>query len=62
MTERLKADVVVGGAGPVGLTLAMDLTWRGVDLIVLESRAQDEPPRVEKYGAVERHDPKSRRD
>lgn len=46
MTERLKADVVVVGAGPVGLTLAMDLAWRGIDVVVLESRAQGEPPSV----------------
>ena len=39
MTRRLHADVVVVGAGPVGLTLAMDLAWRGLDVIVLESRA-----------------------
>ena len=46
MAERLHADVVVVGAGPVGLTLAMDLAWRGVDVIVLESRAPGEPPSV----------------
>ena len=28
--EALNADVLVVGAGPVGLTLAMDLAWRGV--------------------------------
>jgi len=46
MAERLHADVVVVGAGPVGLTLAMDLAWRGVDVMVLESRAPGEPPSV----------------
>ena len=46
MAERLHADVVVVGAGPVGLTLAMDLAWRGVDVVVLESRAAGEPPSV----------------
>jgi 2-polyprenyl-6-methoxyphenol hydroxylase-like FAD-dependent oxidoreductase len=46
MAELLHADVVVVGAGPVGLTLAMDLAWRGVDVIVLESRAPGEPPSV----------------
>ena len=40
MAERLHADVVVVGAGPVGLTLAMDLAWRGIDVIVPESRAR----------------------
>ena len=46
MAERLHADVVVVGAGPVGLTLAMDLAWRGVDVVVLESRVSGEPPSV----------------
>lgn len=46
MAEQLHADVVVVGAGPVGLTLAMDLAWRGIDVIVLESRAPGEPPSV----------------
>jgi 2-polyprenyl-6-methoxyphenol hydroxylase-like FAD-dependent oxidoreductase len=46
MTERLQADVVVVGAGPVGLTLAMDLAWRGIDVVVLESRRRGEPPSV----------------
>lgn len=43
---RLKADVVVVGAGPVGLTLAMDLAWRGVEVIVIESRPRGQPPSV----------------
>ncbi|MEM5428772.1 FAD-dependent oxidoreductase [Cupriavidus oxalaticus] len=43
MTE---SRVVVIGAGPVGLTLAMDLAWRGIDVVVIESRAAGEPPAV----------------
>jgi 2-polyprenyl-6-methoxyphenol hydroxylase-like FAD-dependent oxidoreductase len=39
-------DVVVVGAGPVGLTLAIDLALRGVRVIVAETRARDEPPSV----------------
>jgi 2-polyprenyl-6-methoxyphenol hydroxylase-like FAD-dependent oxidoreductase len=46
MAERLQADVVVVGAGPVGLTLAMDLAWRGIDVVVLESRGRFELPSV----------------
>jgi 2-polyprenyl-6-methoxyphenol hydroxylase-like FAD-dependent oxidoreductase len=46
MLERLQADVVVVGAGPVGLTLANDLAWRGVDVVLLESRRAGEPPSV----------------
>ena len=34
------------GAGPVGLTLAMDLAWRGVAVTVLELRGEGEPPSV----------------
>ncbi|HEY6430523.1 MAG TPA: FAD-dependent monooxygenase, partial [Acetobacteraceae bacterium] len=37
---------LVVGAGPVGLTLAMDLAWRGIDVTVLETRARGEPPSV----------------
>jgi 2-polyprenyl-6-methoxyphenol hydroxylase-like FAD-dependent oxidoreductase len=46
MLERLQADVVVVGAGPVGLTLANDLAWRGVDVVLLESRRAGEPSSV----------------
>lgn len=38
------ASVVIAGAGPVGLTLAMDLAWRGVDVTVIEPRARGEAP------------------
>jgi len=43
MTE---SKVVVIGGGPVGLTLAMDLAWRRIDVVVIESRAAGEPPAV----------------
>src|ERR1700760_1783492 len=39
-------DVLIVGAGPVGLTLAMDLARRGIDVIVAEMRRAHEPPRV----------------
>ncbi len=44
--EELKADVLVVGAGPVGLTLAMDLASRGVKVLVVETRRYAEPPNV----------------
>jgi 2-polyprenyl-6-methoxyphenol hydroxylase-like FAD-dependent oxidoreductase len=44
--EEFDADVLVVGAGPVGLTLAMDLAWRGVRVIVAELRHRGEPPNV----------------
>jgi 2-polyprenyl-6-methoxyphenol hydroxylase-like FAD-dependent oxidoreductase len=34
------------GAGPVGLSLALDLAWRGIDVVVAEVRAAGEPPSV----------------
>jgi 2-polyprenyl-6-methoxyphenol hydroxylase-like FAD-dependent oxidoreductase len=37
-------DVLIVGAGPVGLTLAIDLAWRGIDVTVVETRAPAEPP------------------
>ncbi|MDB5461354.1 MAG: monooxygenase, partial [Caulobacteraceae bacterium] len=46
MTATLSTSVLVVGAGPVGLTLAMDLAWRGVDVIVAELREKGEPPNV----------------
>src|ERR1700730_7479325 len=41
MTE---SDVLIVGAGPVGLTLAIDLAWRGIGVTVVETRAPAEPP------------------
>lgn len=39
-------QVLISGAGPVGLTLAMDLARRGVRVGVLERRKPGEPPSV----------------
>lgn len=37
MTEEvLSIPVAIVGAGPVGLSLALDLAWRGIDAVVLE--------------------------
>jgi 2-polyprenyl-6-methoxyphenol hydroxylase-like FAD-dependent oxidoreductase len=44
--RHLEASVVVVGAGPIGLTLALDLAWRGIDVAVLETRRAGEPPNV----------------
>jgi 2-polyprenyl-6-methoxyphenol hydroxylase-like FAD-dependent oxidoreductase len=41
MTEL---DVLIVGAGPVGLTLAIDLAWRGIDVTIVETRARAAPP------------------
>jgi 2-polyprenyl-6-methoxyphenol hydroxylase-like FAD-dependent oxidoreductase len=37
-------NVLIVGAGPVGLTLAIDLAWRGVDVAVVETRSPGQPP------------------
>jgi 2-polyprenyl-6-methoxyphenol hydroxylase-like FAD-dependent oxidoreductase len=39
MQRENEADVLIVGAGPVGLTLAIDLAWRGIDVAVVETRA-----------------------
>ncbi|WP_291858769.1 FAD-dependent oxidoreductase [Bradyrhizobium sp.] len=38
------SEVLIVGAGPVGLTLAIDLAWRGIDVTVVETRARAAPP------------------
>jgi 2-polyprenyl-6-methoxyphenol hydroxylase-like FAD-dependent oxidoreductase len=42
----IEASVVIAGGGPVGLCLAMDLAWRGIDVVVIEQRPAGEPPSV----------------
>ena len=44
MSEAVDVEVLIVGAGPVGLTLAIDLAWRGIDVTVVETRAAAEPP------------------
>jgi len=44
MREMISSDVLIVGAGPVGLTLAIDLAWRGIDVTVVERRAPAKPP------------------
>jgi 2-polyprenyl-6-methoxyphenol hydroxylase-like FAD-dependent oxidoreductase len=39
-----EAMVLVVGAGPVGLTLAIDLAWRRIDVTVVETRSRAAPP------------------
>lgn len=46
MNAELKAQVLIVGAGPVGLTLAMDLAQRGIEVLVAEIRHRGEPPNV----------------
>ena len=46
MTPSFETDVLIVGGGPVGLTLAMDLAQRGVEVAVVELRREGEPPSV----------------
>ena len=42
----MNSQVLIVGAGPVGLTLAMDLARRGIRVAVVERRPRGEPPSV----------------
>jgi len=44
--STVDAEVAIIGAGPVGLTLAIDLAARGRSVAMLETRARGEPPNV----------------
>jgi 2-polyprenyl-6-methoxyphenol hydroxylase-like FAD-dependent oxidoreductase len=44
--EIIETDVVVVGAGPVGMAIALDLAWRNVRVVVLETRHRNAPPSV----------------
>jgi 2-polyprenyl-6-methoxyphenol hydroxylase-like FAD-dependent oxidoreductase len=46
MQRRINTGVLIVGAGPVGLSLAMDLARRGVGVTLVEMRAAGEPPSV----------------
>src|SRR6202158_4032935 len=44
MSEMTESEVLISGAGPVSLTLAIDLAWRGINVTVVETRARAAPP------------------
>ncbi len=44
MTPTHTSSIVVAGAGPVGMSTALTLALRGVDVIIVEPRAAGEPP------------------
>ena len=46
MTQDVSTQVLVIGGGPVGLTLAMDLAQRGIQVLVAELRHRGEAPPV----------------
>ena len=43
MPENRVCDVLVVGAGPVGLVAGIDLAQRGVDVIVVDQRTSVDP-------------------
>jgi 2-polyprenyl-6-methoxyphenol hydroxylase-like FAD-dependent oxidoreductase len=44
MPKEFESNVLIVGAGPVGLTLAIDLAWRGVGVTMVETRARAAAP------------------
>src|SRR6516225_247066 len=46
MNRSIETPVLIVGAGPVGLTLAIDLSSRGIDVTIIEIRRAGEPPNV----------------
>jgi len=44
--NRTETQVLIVGGGPVGMTLAMDLAQRGIQVTLAETRAAGEPPSV----------------
>ena len=45
-SDTIRTSVLVVGAGPVGLTLAMDLARRGISVVAIETRGAAELPSV----------------
>lgn len=45
-SNQIETMVAIVGAGPVGLTLALDLAWRGVNVVIIEARPADVEPSV----------------
>ena len=46
VVKPLETSVLIVGGGPVGMTLALDLAWRGIEVTVAEQRPAGEPPSV----------------
>jgi len=46
MNSEIEASIMIVGAGPIGLTLAINLASRGIDVVMVEVRRTGEPPNV----------------
>lgn len=44
MQPKFRTAIAVAGAGPVGMSLAIDAALRGVEVVLIEARAAGEPP------------------
>src|SRR5262249_3856610 len=44
--HTINASVLIVGGGPVGMNLALDLSWRGIDVVVVERRPSNAEPSV----------------
>ncbi|MDB5697699.1 MAG: monooxygenase [Alphaproteobacteria bacterium] len=42
---KISSDIIIVGAGPVGMILALDLARRGVDVVVVEQHGEEAEPR-----------------
>jgi choline dehydrogenase-like flavoprotein len=55
--ERLDTDIVVVGAGPAGITTALEASRWGMRVVVLESGARDFDPAVQELSEAAHSDP-----
>jgi len=52
MTEPARTPVLIAGGGPIGLALALDLSWRGIRSVLVEQEEQTSPVLLAKAGTL----------